>query len=170
MKKIIILIFVISLFSCKKEGEFVESKEVYTTFILVRHAESTGVGGNPVLSMAGKTRAENLKGLMKNKKMSAVFSTNYNRTKETAQPTATDKNLSVQIYNPFQLEEFVDSTLVNYNGKTVLVVGHSNTTPELANILKGDTAYSTFPETEYDNIFTVTVIEKGRVGVLEGKY
>ncbi len=141
-----------------------------TTFILVRHAETTGIGSDPGLSTAGQTRSDELRRIMDNVSLAAVFSTNFNRTMQTAQVTADDKMLTVDIYDPFNLNQFVDNTLEEYHTEKVLVVGHSNTTPSLLNVLVGANIYSDLPESEYDNLYVVTVFEKGRAEVVHLKY
>ncbi len=141
-----------------------------TTFILVRHAETTGIGSNPDLSAAGIARAEELRRALSSVSLDAVYSTNFNRTMQTAQPVADDKSLSIIIFDPFNPSVFVDGVLVDHHAGVVLVVGHSNTTPLLINTLVGANIYSDLPETEYDNLFVVTVFEKGRSDVVHLKY
>lgn len=141
-----------------------------TTFICLRHAETTGIGTDPALSTAGMARAEALRRILGNVSLDAVYSTDYNRTRQTAQPTAIDKLLSTTIYNPSNLGSFVDGVLASHRGGAVLVLGHSNTTPSLLNVLLGSTVYTNLPDAEYDNLFLVTVAEKGRAKVLHLKY
>ncbi len=140
------------------------------TFILVRHAETTGSGSNPNLSADGLERAEELVRVLKNIGIDGVYSTDFNRTQQTALPVATDKSLSVNTYNPSALNGFADTVLENHHGQIVLVVGHSNTTPDLLNILTGTNDFSDLPETQYDNFFVATVFEKGRAQVVHLKY
>jgi 2,3-bisphosphoglycerate-dependent phosphoglycerate mutase len=52
----------------------------------------------------------------------------------------------------------------------VVVLGHSNTVPLLLNILTGTDDFSNLPETQYDNLFIVSVFEKGRSKVVHLKY
>lgn len=141
-----------------------------TTFILVRHAETTGIGSNPDLSASGIARAEELRRVLSNVALGAVYSTNFNRTMQTAQPVADDKSLSITMYDPFNPSAFADELLVDHHAGVVLVVGHSNTTPSLLNTLVGANIYQDFPEMEYDNLFVVTVFEKGRSDVVHLKY
>ena len=141
-----------------------------TTFILVRHAETTGSGSNPSLSSDGQNRANELRRILENVPLDAVFSTNFNRTMQTAEPTAMDQSISVINYDPFNLNPFVDNVLLDFHEGAVLVVGHSNTTPSLLNVLVGSNTYSDLPESEYDNLFVVTVFEKGRAKVIHMKY
>lgn len=169
--------FVVIFNSCKKvepkiitETKTITIHDTATTFILVRHAETTGAGTNPNLSTAGQSRATDLDNILDPISLSAVFSTGYNRTMQTATPIAQSNSLTVKNYDPNALEAFAESSIKNYHGEKILIVGHSNTTPELLNILTGTTNYSTLPDTEYDNLFVVTVFEKGRADVTPMKY
>ena len=141
-----------------------------TTFILVRHAETAGGGSNPNLSNAGKDRAAELSRIMENVPLTAIFSTNYNRTKQTANPVADSKNLPIEKYAPARLESLADQILSEHKNEVVLVCGHSNTTPQLVNLLIGSDSFPDLPESEYGHIFIVSVLEKGRSSVLQMKY
>ena len=172
----------IVLVSCSKKDEKVvtpaeiveqelqpEPEILKTTFILSRHAEVLS-GSNPNLSVAGLARADSLVKELNSYNLDAVYSSDYNRTKQTATPTATDKSLTVDIYNAFALDNFVDSVLSKHLHKTILVVGHSNTTPDIINILLDSIQYSNIPESEYDNLYFVEVIQKGDATVTHIKY
>ena len=84
-----------------------------------------------------------------------IYSTNYNRTIETATPTAKRNDLEVLFYNPRELfdEYFKKKT----KGKTVLVVGHSNTTPLFVNKIIGSDKYSTIDDLNNANLYIVTI-------------
>lgn len=145
-------------------------KDAATTFILTRHAETTGTGTDPSLSTAGDQRAADLATMLSKTKIHAVYATSYNRTKQTAAGVATNNALTVQIYDPLLQDAFVTSVLTNYSTKVIYVAGHSNTIPALLNILTGTSAYTTLPDTEYDNLYIVNVFEKGRANVVHLKY
>lgn len=113
-----------------------------TTYYLIRHAEkdtSDKEDKDPHLSEAGKTRADKWAKHFEGIALDAVYSTNYNRTKETATPTAKSKNLELTFYDPRNMDakEFMAQT----EGKTVLIVGHSNTTPMFTNAILGEKKY-----------------------------
>lgn len=148
--------------------EFIE--DTVTTFILARHAETTGSGSDPVLNTDGQERAAELLRVLKNVSLEAVYATNFNRTKQTAQPTATDKGLTVQIYDPFSPGPLADAVLGNYKGRAVLVLGHSNTIPTLLNTLTGTNDFALIPDSQYDNLFIVSVSKKGKATVVHLKY
>ena len=144
--------------------------DTVTTFILVRHAETTGSGSNPNLSTDGQARATRLSQMLDKVKLNAVYSSNFKRTTQTAQPTATAKGLSVTIYDPTDPGNIASQVLNNYPLGAVLIVGHSNTIPELLNVLLGSNAYPDIPESEYDNLFIVHVSAIGEATMTHLKY
>ncbi len=144
--------------------------DTVTTFILIRHAETTNVGTNPSLSVAGQARVTGLVRLLKNVSLKGVYTTNYARTMQTAQPVATDKAVSMQTYDPLEPNGLADNLLATYHGEAVLVVGHSNTIPPLLNTLTGTNDYANIPDDQYDNLYVVTVFKKGLATVVHLKY
>ncbi|WP_296384032.1 histidine phosphatase family protein [Winogradskyella sp.] len=134
-----------------------------TTYYLIRHAEkdrSDKTNRNPHLTEAGLKRANNWANVLKDVKFDLVYSTNYNRTKETAAPTAKANNVEVSFYDPrdMKLKEFIANT----KGKKILVVGHSNTTPMFANGLLGDKKYGMIDDNNNANLYIVTVTEDSK--------
>ena len=141
-----------------------------TTVILTRHAETTGIGPDPDLSTAGSERATALTKALSKLKLSAVYSTPYKRTKQTAAGVAQYHSLAVQTYDAQKLSQFADSILQKHAYKVVYVAGHSNSTPALLNELTGKNTYTDIPETEYDNLYIVSVYRSGEAKVLHLKY
>ena len=136
----------------------------------VRHAETIPGGGNPPLSAAGQQRAMDLSQALSNIDLDHVYSSSFNRTRETAQTTAQDQNLPVEIYNAFDMPGFARQLIENNKGERVLVVGHSNTTPELLNELTMTNDYVQFNENTYDNLFIVSVRIDGTATVFHLEY
>jgi broad specificity phosphatase PhoE len=131
-----------------------------TTFILVRHAEKSNDGtDNPALKPEGLERARRLAAMFSASDIHAIFSTNYKRTTQTAEPLAAVKGLEIQIYEPFK-PDVIESMLSKYRGSTIVVVGHSNNIPWIANLLIGKDNYKIFDDNEYGTILIVTVEEK----------
>jgi 2,3-bisphosphoglycerate-dependent phosphoglycerate mutase len=58
---------------------------------------------------------------------------------------------------------------LKHSGKTVLVAGHSNTVLEIIRELEGGSIPS-FSESEFDNLFIVTVYKAGKAKVVKFKY
>ena len=106
------------------------------TFYLLRHAEKQ-TGDNPELTAQGQKRAGRVAKLLSLTDIQAIYSTDYQRTRQTAEPIAQVKNLPVQLYNPKSLKQFAQK-LIDLN-ENAIIVGHSNTTPELVNLLSGQT-------------------------------
>lgn len=103
------------------------------TWYFVRHFEKQ-LGDNPSLTNTGKARAEALGAFFSDKTLTQIYSTDYKRTLETAIPVATLKKLPIEDYDPRNLFELA-SKLKNMD--QVLIVGHSNTTPEILSLMGG---------------------------------
>ena len=112
---------------------------------LVRHAEKLADSKNPSLTACGKERAEQLASLLSKAGISAIYSTSYQRTMQTATPLAKQQKMSIKNYNPRHLEQF--SLQLMQKKENMLVVGHSNTTPMLVELL---TKQKVAPLTEHD--------------------
>lgn len=147
-----------------------KSEEGKTTIILVRHAEKMKDSSDPKLTEEGMNRAENLKNILSSMPIDQVFSTDYNRTQLTATPTANSKKIKIQSYNPRKLKDFGNMLMENYKGKTILVVGHSNTTPELLNFLMGEKLVKSIDESDYENLFIVNVLKNSEKRALLLKF
>jgi phosphohistidine phosphatase SixA len=98
---------------------------------LFRHAEKQA-GEDPSLSPQGLERAEKLPSFVENYNVT-VYSSNYNRTKQTAAPISKHFNTPIHIYNVRDLESLKDKILASEG--FVVVIGHSNTTPNLASLI-----------------------------------
>jgi len=126
MKKALFVI-IVSLFSCLSFA--VDSHSIY----LVRHAEKLTDSKNPALTSCGEARAELLAKMLSKAKIAEIYSTSYQRTMQTAKPLANLQKLAIKNYNPRHLEQL--SLLLKQRKENVLVVGHSNTTPALVELL-----------------------------------
>jgi broad specificity phosphatase PhoE len=136
-----------------------------TTFILVRHAEKASNDADPELSAQGVERAEKLSAVLKNSSIAAIYSTKYKRTQNTVAPTAKEKNLNVNTYDKLDLPA-LQELAKKHPGGTLLIAGHSNTVPGIANALLGKSEFQHFPETEFGNILIVSVTEIGKVATV----
>ena len=139
-----------------------------TTVILVRHAEKLK-GKDPNLTTEGLQRANELARLLSKSTLDVVYSTDYKRTLKTATPTANNHNLKPILYSPKELEKLAKLILEKHQNGKVMVVGHSNTTPALLNILTGKD-YKELSELEYDNLYILTIYGLGDGEVLHMKY
>jgi len=87
--------------------------------------------------------------------------TNYKRTRNTVAPLASSKGIGVTDYDAFKTDA-IDKMLNKHAGGTIVISGHSNNIPWVANYLTGKESYKDFADTEYENVLIVTVIEKGK--------
>ncbi len=132
-----------------------------TTFILVRHAEKVADGSkDPELSEVGKARAQRLGDLLHKQEIAAIYSTNYKRTMNTVTPLAEKLGVKIQSYEPFKEDAIVNMIEAN-KGKTIVVVGHSNNVPWIANLLLGTKQFGDYDDSYYENVLIVNVLEKG---------
>lgn len=138
-----------------------------TTLILVRHAEKvlTPPSNDPELSAEGMRRAEKLAIFFQAVPFAALYATPFKRTIGTAQPLAKQCGLSIQRYDASSGAPFLDSLLRQYEGKTVLIVGHSNTLPALLNLLAGNNEYAQLNDADYDNVFIAALTRRGAASV-----
>lgn len=166
MKNILIFLFILGL-------SFNNKAQNPTTIYLVRHAEK--VTDNPankdtLLTQKGLKRALALAKKLKNQKLSAIYCTDYQRIKLTAQPTAEKQKITLQYYNPTKLKVFVEKVLQDNQGKKVLIIGHSNTVLETIEALGGKRPIAAISDHEYDYFFTVKISAEGLVKVDFGRY
>jgi 2,3-bisphosphoglycerate-dependent phosphoglycerate mutase len=157
-KALLVLLFLASLTSFAQE---------VTTYYLVRHAEkdrTDKTNSNPELTQKGMQRAVQWSQAFEYVDFDAVYSTNYKRTVSTAKPTAVAKDLEVQFYNPRQpySVDFRKAT----SGKTVLVVGHSNTTPQFVNAIIREKKYPQIQDDNNSNLYVVTLVNNSITSIV----
>lgn len=157
---LIVLIFASACQPTSTEEQVEDIKT--TTFILLRHAEKAKDDPrDPSLSEEGELRAQKLAVLLAPMEIDAIYSTPFKRTEKTVAPLAELKSLEVQNYN-YQDSLLLHNFIQNHSGETIVISGHSNTTPVLANQLMGDERLGWLKENEYDKLFIVTAIEIGK--------
>ncbi|MBT8256323.1 MAG: histidine phosphatase family protein [Bacteroidia bacterium] len=138
------------------------SENALTTYYLIRHAEkdrSDPENQDPYLTEAGIARAKNWAGFFDSIPLDQIYSTGYHRTQQTASYTASEKGLQLEIYDPGDLYN-QDFQLLT-KGQRVLVVGHSNTTPELVNKIINQDTYATMSDDDNASLYVVRI--KGEV-------
>jgi 2,3-bisphosphoglycerate-dependent phosphoglycerate mutase len=166
---LIALSFLTIFFSCTNaQNNAPQQTQELTTFILIRHAEKGDDSpSDPSLSVAGQDRAAKLRDMLSGTSIDAILSTPYKRTQQTVRPLAGIKFLGITDYDA-QDPEVVSKLAKQYKGKTVVVSGHSNTTPFFVNQLAG-TDLEQLDEQEYDKIFVVTFsrLGDGKVTVIQ---
>lgn len=144
-----------------------------TTIILVRHAEK-GAGQDPPLTPAGQQRAEALREALSNSGVSTIYVSNFQRTQQTAAPTATAHGLTpivVAISGTAESHaaEVASRIRALTPGTRILVVGHSNTVPLIMQEL-GVTNPPSIAETEFDRFFVVLRRKDATTRLIESRY
>jgi broad specificity phosphatase PhoE len=124
------------------------------TVFLVRHAEKVDQSRDPDLSMEGYRRASELARVLADADIERIFSSDFIRTRETASPLAEALDLRIELYDPRDLYTLAEQ--LKKDGGRHLVVGHSNTTPALVEILGGDPGSPIIEEYEYDRLYVVS--------------
>lgn len=147
--------------ACAPQNTAPVNKAAPTEIFLVRHAEKTADKNDPALTAAGQARALLLADMLKDAKITQVHSSDYTRTRDTAAPLARRLGLEVQIYDPRDLAGMAER--LKKSGGRHLVVGHSNTTPQLTELLGGDGGTPIVEATEYDRIYYITIAKDGGV-------
>ncbi len=133
-----------------------------TTFVLVRHGEKANENPrDPELSEAGKQRAEKFAALFAKAKVDAVLSTNYKRTRNTVMPLAVAHGLTVETYSAMKQSE-LEALQKKYTGGTIILAGHSNTIPVIANALVGENRFEQFDDADYGNVLIIAVTSVGK--------
>lgn len=144
--------------------EAVRAQADATVIYLVRHAERHEDGtSDPPLSEAGWHRAALVAETLRDAGLTHIHTTDFKRTRATGRPTADRTGLEMVTYDPRDLAAFA-RRLRSTPGRH-LVLGHSNTTPELVTALGGD-AGTPIAEMEYDRLYIVTITEAGASTVL----
>lgn len=142
-----------------------------TTLILVRHAEKSVPLGDYPLSSAGRARARELARVLGSVDIAAVYTTQYLRTRQTAQPLADQLGLPVEPITTTEtyVADVLDRVRTEHAGQTVLVVTHRLTLPALIEAL-GANPVPTIAEEQYDRLYVVTVLPTGPVSLLEFRF
>ncbi|MCG2420192.1 histidine phosphatase family protein [Aequorivita sp. F47161] len=171
MKHLILLLTLLPLFTfCGQQKEKEQENKVAqtdteistpnfsATYYLLRHAEKDRTdpkNQDPSLNIDGLMRAKRWATYFEPIKIDEIYVTKYVRTKQTISLIAQQKSVSPIRYDPNTIysEEFLKET----NGKTVLIAGHSNTTPQLVNKLIGEEKYKEMDDSDNATLYKVTI-------------
>jgi broad specificity phosphatase PhoE len=149
-------------------------------FFIVRHAERADnapqptrrtrhppmMESDPALSPAGHARAKRLADILRDAGVAQIVTTGYLRTKQTAAPLAQRLNLQ-PVTAPADVGALID--LLRAERRTTLVIGHSNTVPQIVKGL-GVPTDVTLREQDYDDLFIVVRDTSGVATMIRMKY
>lgn len=165
MRKYLILLLPFFM-SCNLGNDKETNKDAMevTTYYFIRHAEKDTSDPNnrdPELIEEGVARAQNWAKVFREVNFDVIYSSDYKRTRATAQAVADAQQKDVSIYDASRLndEEFKKNT----NGKTVLVVGHSDSNPKFVNYILEEERYTDIEDSESGSLFIVSRFPDGTV-------
>jgi broad specificity phosphatase PhoE len=123
------------------------------TAILIRHADVDPDGDDPDLNAAGQARAQELVHVLGDAGVVAILVTSLRRSRQTAAPLAAALGVDPAVTD--QVDDAVAAIRARQRGDTVLVVGHTNTVPEVIAGL-GGSADVTIAHDEFDRLFVLS--------------
>ena len=142
-----------------------------TTLILIRHAEKIIDPNNTDvdLNADGHARAQELVRMFADAGITAIYATQYKRTQETVKPLADHLGLPINQVNAKNTGDLLAQIRAQHSGQTIFIACHNNTVPEII-AAAGGPQYPIIPESEYDNLYIVTVYRTGKAKVVKLKY
>jgi len=141
------------------------------TFVVVRHAEKNSDDPkDPALSAAGQAHAEALAMQLRDTPLTAIYATSFRRAQQTAAPVARMHHIDVQTYDAkMPAPEFASQLRRAHASGIVLVVGHSNTVPDIVAALCA-CEVAAIDESTYGDRYDVRIAPDGRATLVRGTY
>ncbi len=175
-RSIVLAAFTLSLLALTQPACRDASDARPTVVYLLRHAEKApSADNNPPLSEAGVRRTEALAQTLGDAGVSAIYTTQFKRTIDTAAPLSARTGVAVTTLevnhdNPqAYVEQLARDINARHGGKTVLVVSHSNTLPLIVERLSGKPVPA-IEDDEYANLFVVTLPAQGAATIVRARY
>jgi phosphohistidine phosphatase SixA len=119
---------------------------------VMRHLQKADASADPALSEEGRANAQRLIAQFAADPPSVIYVSKYLRARETAAPLAARLGLTPKVYDPADAPALIASVAAERG--TVLIVGHSNTVPDIVERL-GGTRPAPLAESDYGDIFHV---------------
>ncbi len=163
IKFLFISLLFIGFTNCKDKAEVTETEvtePVISTFYFIRHGEkdrSNPDNLDPELNQDGLGRAIRWERIFSEVELDDIYSTDYDRTMMTVAPISVNREMVVQTYSPSTVN--IDEFKEMYLGKNVLVVGHSNTTPDFANKILGEDKYPQMDDYDNSSLYIVRIVD-----------
>ena len=137
---------------------FAQQETAVTKIFIVRHAEKE-TGKDPVLTPAGNTRAGDLMRTLQNEGIQKIYVSQYRRTQNTGDSLRLQFKIDTVHYAADTICDNLINAIMEHGdfGKTILIIGHSNTLPQIIRKLGvTDYPYGDIPDNEFDNLFMIT--------------
>lgn len=123
------------------------------TIILVRHAEKAGPTGDVPLNEEGFKRAALLARMLRDTRFTAIYTTELQRTRQTAQPIAQAQSITTTVIVAKDTETLLTALKSARPTDTILVVSHSNVVPTIAERLAAKIA--PLDDTDYSRLIVI---------------
>ena len=145
-----------------------------TVVVIARHAEKDLSSiQDPPLSPEGEQRAERLAQMFGRGKgigrIDAIYVSDARRTQQTAAPLAERLGKQPVVVPAADTKGLASRVMHEHEGDSVLIVGHSNTVPELIHEL-GDIDVPPMADDEYDTLYVLSVPSFGHSSLLRMEY
>lgn len=147
------LYLVIAIVMALSAGETMAVTVSSQTIYIFRHAEKVPDKPDPELSDKGIQRAHKLAEALRHSGIERVYATKYKRTQQTAKPLAQALGLAIVTYPAGDAVQLINQ--VRQDGATTLIIGHSNTVPDLVRAAGGEAHDLT--EKDYGDLFQVVI-------------
>lgn len=167
----LLLILSLGLASCSRQQQ---GRQGSTVVIVVRHAEKATEADDSPLNAAGEQRAQALAALAADAGVSAIYTTQFRRNHDTAQPLAQRTGVAVtevpvNLQNPGDYgQRLARDILEKHRGQTVVVVGHGNTVASIVAGLLGRAPQ--LGDVQYGDLLIVTVPPSSQAGLIRAQY
>jgi broad specificity phosphatase PhoE len=145
-----------------------------TVILIVRHAEKASDADDSPLNDAGTQRAQSLVGVAQEAGVSAIYTTQFKRNRDTAQPLAqklgiTPTEVPVNLQSPGDYGKRLAGDIIEkHRGQTVLVIGHGNTVGSIVEGLMGRAV--PLGDVQYSDLLIVTVPASGQAKLIKAQY
>ena len=132
-----------------------------TTVYIVRHAEKTQ-GEHPQrdnpLTAKGHARSRALSELLQSVDLAAIYTTKWRRCRDTVAPIAQRQDIKPAVYRAMNAaEDVVPDVLSQHQGRSVLIVGHSNTVTGIARAFGAEAEFE-LTDADYSDLLVVTLV------------
>jgi broad specificity phosphatase PhoE len=165
---IFIILIALIITSCSR------SQPGTTTVLIVRHAEKASDAEDSPLTEEGVKRAQALVGVASDAGVTAIYTTQFKRNRDTARPLSERLGIPVtevpiNLQSPGDYGKTLANTILEkHSGQTVVVVGHGNTIGSIVDGLTG--RESRLGDIQYSDLFIVTIAPSSPAKVLRAQY
>jgi broad specificity phosphatase PhoE len=164
----LVLLLAFGVVSCGRQ------QQGSTVVLIVRHAEKASDAEDSPLNEAGVQRAQALAAVAADAGVSAIYTTQFRRNRDTAQPLASRTGVAVtempvNLQNPGDYGQRLARDIIEkHRGQTVAVIGHGNTVAAIVEGLTGRTQQ--LGDIQYGDLLIVTVPPSGPAGLVRAQY